>query len=181
MVRSTFSPARAWRLTVGPASTRTLGRTQAVPSQPQRCIKQGPARAPSRRLQARARLPAAPKPTSWSGAETLRAKNGATSPRLPATAALTSCGVRGNQRSLARAEDWRRLCKPCAHSCVGIKSFRSGAEQRQGTHFKAGQRQPVELQARTGKYRRQSNQNKSVLASRAGFHPGQCGLTPRSS
>ena len=32
MVRGTFSPARAWRRTVGPASTRTLGRTKKSPS-----------------------------------------------------------------------------------------------------------------------------------------------------
>ena len=31
MVRGTFSPARAWRLAVGPASTRTLGRTKTLP------------------------------------------------------------------------------------------------------------------------------------------------------
>ena len=30
MVRGTFSPARAWRLAVGPASTRTLGCTQTM-------------------------------------------------------------------------------------------------------------------------------------------------------
>ena len=31
MVRGTFSPARAWRLAVGPASTRTLGRIPHAP------------------------------------------------------------------------------------------------------------------------------------------------------
>ena len=30
MVRGTFSPARAWRLAVGPASTRTLGRALSL-------------------------------------------------------------------------------------------------------------------------------------------------------
>ena len=39
------------------------------------------------------------------------------------TAALTSCGVRGKQPWLARAQDWRLRHKPDAYSCVARADF----------------------------------------------------------